>query len=275
MSHGATSRLGMRLVIAARCDVELCPARRFRDARPRVWPGWAWRYVTIWGVEPYAVTDPFDGRLLDVGDGHLVCWERARNPAGKSAVLVRGGPAASVTSPARRMLDSQRYLIVQFDQRQCGLGTPPASQTSAASTGRRSPLCGPTSSRAGRGPMAAASVGEQAERARPSSRRGRGTACRGMCRLPQAVRIRASPGCSSRVVPEAVDPLIAGVGIHRVGRRPRRGGRDRPRPPRAGRFLIPVVPAAGTNRPLSCLGSGRSIGRILGNFGPRVRGGDP
>jgi len=253
-----------------------CRAQRFPDARPRVWPGWAWRYVTIWGVEPYGVTDGFGGGLLDVGDGHLVCWEGARNPAGKPAVLVHGGPGASLTSPARRMLDPRLYLIVQFDQHQCGLGTPPASQAPAASTGRRSPLCGPTSSRAGRGPMAAASVGEQASSGhdRPAAEAGEQPAagcadCRNRFGLALRLAVRG------RVVPEAVDPLIAGVGVRRVGRRPRRGGRDRPPPPRAGRFLIPVVPAAGTNRPLSCLGSGRSIGRILSNFGPRVQGGDP
>jgi len=79
-------------------------------------------------VEPYAVTEPFDGGLLDVGDGHLVHWEVAGNPAGKPAVILHGGPGAPLTSRARRMFDPERYLLVQFDQRQCGRSTPHAAE---------------------------------------------------------------------------------------------------------------------------------------------------
>ena len=79
-------------------------------------------------MEPYVVTEPFDRGLLDVGDGHLVYWEAAGNRDGKPAVILHGGPGAALTSRARRMFDPERYLIVQFDQRQCGRSTPHAAE---------------------------------------------------------------------------------------------------------------------------------------------------
>jgi proline iminopeptidase len=65
--------------------------------------------------------------MLDVGDGHRVYWEVAGNPAGKPALLLHGGPGSGLYSRTRRMFDPQRYLIVQFDQRQCGKSTPHAA----------------------------------------------------------------------------------------------------------------------------------------------------
>ena len=79
-------------------------------------------------MEPFAVTEPFDSGWLDVGDGHQMYWEAAGNPDGRPALVVHGGPGAPMSSRARRMFDPQRYLIVQFDQRQCGRSTPHASQ---------------------------------------------------------------------------------------------------------------------------------------------------
>ncbi|MGI9053937.1 MAG: prolyl aminopeptidase [Ilumatobacteraceae bacterium] len=79
-------------------------------------------------MRPYSVTEAFEGGLLDVGDGHRVHWEVAGNPEGKPAVILHGGPGAALSSRARRMFDPARYLIVQFDQRQCGRSTPHASE---------------------------------------------------------------------------------------------------------------------------------------------------
>jgi proline iminopeptidase len=79
-------------------------------------------------MPPYPVTDPFDHGLLEVGDGHRVYWEVAGNPAGKPAVILHGGPGAALTGRARRMFDPARYLIVQFDQRQCGRSLPHAAE---------------------------------------------------------------------------------------------------------------------------------------------------
>jgi proline iminopeptidase len=85
-------------------------------------------YDTIARMARYTVTEAFDHGLLDVGDGHLVWWEAAGNPAGKPAVLLHGGPGAPLGSRARRLFDPDRYLIVQFDQRQCGQSTPHAAE---------------------------------------------------------------------------------------------------------------------------------------------------
>jgi proline iminopeptidase len=74
------------------------------------------------------VTDPFDSGMLDVGEGHLVHWEAAGNPAGKPAVILHCGPGSGFSPRSRRLFDPERYLIVQFDQRQCGGSTPSAAE---------------------------------------------------------------------------------------------------------------------------------------------------
>jgi proline iminopeptidase len=74
----------------------------------------------------YPVTEPFDTGLLDVGGGQRVWWEVAGNPQGKPAVLLHGGPGSGSSPSWRRWFDPERYLIVQFDQRQCGRSEPNA-----------------------------------------------------------------------------------------------------------------------------------------------------
>lgn len=54
-------------------------------------------------------------------------WEVAGNPRGKPAVILHGGPGAPM-SRGSRMFDPAAYLIVQFDQRQCGRSTPHAAE---------------------------------------------------------------------------------------------------------------------------------------------------
>jgi len=79
-------------------------------------------------VFPHAVTEPFDSGMLDVGDGHRLYWEAAGNPNGKPAVLLHGGPGSGLSPNTRKHFDPDRYLIVQFDQRQCGRSTPHAAE---------------------------------------------------------------------------------------------------------------------------------------------------
>ena len=79
-------------------------------------------------MEPYPVTEAFDGGMLDVGDGHAIHWEVAGNPTASRpssctaarARRCRRGPAACSIR--------ERYRIVQFDQRQCGRSTPHAAE---------------------------------------------------------------------------------------------------------------------------------------------------
>jgi proline iminopeptidase len=79
-------------------------------------------------VASYQVTKPFVDGMLDVGDGHRIYWEAAGNPNGKPAVILHGGPGSGMSERSRRVFDPDRYLIVQFDQRQCGRSTPHAAE---------------------------------------------------------------------------------------------------------------------------------------------------
>jgi proline iminopeptidase len=77
-------------------------------------------------VDRYPPIEPYDEGLLDVGDGQLVHWEVSGNPAGKPAVILHGGPGGGLSANQPRSFDPDAYLIVQFDQRGCGLSTPHA-----------------------------------------------------------------------------------------------------------------------------------------------------
>lgn len=71
--------------------------------------------------------EPHDSGELDVGEGHRIHWEIAGNPDGKPAVLLHGGPGSGLAARHRRQFDPDRYLLVSFDQRQCGRSTPSAA----------------------------------------------------------------------------------------------------------------------------------------------------
>lgn len=75
----------------------------------------------------YPPIEPYDSGLLDVGDGQRLYWEVCGNPAGKSAVVLHGGPGSGCSAGMRRMFDPQRYRVVLFDQRNCGRSLPHAS----------------------------------------------------------------------------------------------------------------------------------------------------
>jgi proline iminopeptidase len=77
---------------------------------------------------PYPITEPYSSGKLDVADGHMVHWEVAGNPEGKPAVLLHGGPGSGSTPGHRRMFNPDKYMIVQFDQRNCGQSTPNAGE---------------------------------------------------------------------------------------------------------------------------------------------------
>src|SRR5680860_941742 len=77
---------------------------------------------------PYPITEPYSSGKLDVADGHKVHWEVAGNPGGKPAVLLHGGPGSGSSRRHRRMFNPDKYMIVQFDQRNCGQSTPNAGE---------------------------------------------------------------------------------------------------------------------------------------------------
>jgi proline iminopeptidase len=75
----------------------------------------------------YPSIEPYQTGMLDVGDGHLIYWERVGTPGSKPAVMLHGGPGAGCNADHRRQWDPARYDVLLFDQRGCGRSRPFAS----------------------------------------------------------------------------------------------------------------------------------------------------
>jgi proline iminopeptidase len=75
----------------------------------------------------YPGCEPYDGGMLEVGDGNRVYWEVSGNPDGKPAVGLHGGPGSGTSPAVRRYFDPAAYRIVLFDQRNCGRSLPHAA----------------------------------------------------------------------------------------------------------------------------------------------------
>jgi proline iminopeptidase len=75
----------------------------------------------------YPVTEPHASGMLDVGDGHVIAWERIGKPGRKPAVFLHGGPGGGVIPGHRGFFDPAKYDVLLFDQRGCGKSTPHAS----------------------------------------------------------------------------------------------------------------------------------------------------
>lgn len=76
----------------------------------------------------YPEIEPYDGGMLDVGDGQRIHWELCGNPDGKPAVFLHGGPGGGIVPDHRRVFDPAAYRVLLFDQRGCGLSTPNAGE---------------------------------------------------------------------------------------------------------------------------------------------------
>lgn len=74
----------------------------------------------------YPQIEPFDQRLLDVGDGHRVYVEQCGHPQGMPVIVLHGGPGGGCSPAMRRYFDPSVYRIVLFDQRGCGRSRPHA-----------------------------------------------------------------------------------------------------------------------------------------------------
>ena len=72
----------------------------------------------------YPQTEPYDTGTLDVGDGHVLYWERVGKPGATPAVFLHGGPGGGINPENRRFFDPARYDVLLFDQRGCGRSTP-------------------------------------------------------------------------------------------------------------------------------------------------------
>lgn len=79
------------------------------------------------GAYLYPPIDPFDQRMLDVGDGHQVYVEQCGNPEGAPVVVLHGGPGGGCSPAMRRYFDPEAFRVILFDQRGCGRSRPHAS----------------------------------------------------------------------------------------------------------------------------------------------------
>ena len=75
----------------------------------------------------YPEIEPYASGHLDVGDGHVIYWERSGTKGAKPAVFLHGGPGGGFSGSHRRLFDPQLYDVMLFDQRGCGKSTPHAS----------------------------------------------------------------------------------------------------------------------------------------------------
>lgn len=75
----------------------------------------------------YPQIEPFDQRMLGVGDGHRIYVEQCGNPSGLPVVVLHGGPGGGCSPAMRRYFDPSIYRIILFDQRGCGRSRPHAS----------------------------------------------------------------------------------------------------------------------------------------------------
>ena len=75
----------------------------------------------------YPPVDPFDQRMMDVGQGHQIYVEQCGNPNGLPVVVLHGGPGGGCSPAMRRYFDPRVFRVILFDQRGCGRSRPHAS----------------------------------------------------------------------------------------------------------------------------------------------------
>jgi len=62
--------------------------------------------------------------FLQVSKIHTIYWERSGNRNGEKILIIHGGPGAGSQPRYRRYFDPDKFDIIQFDQRGCGLSKP-------------------------------------------------------------------------------------------------------------------------------------------------------
>ncbi|MEZ5777241.1 MAG: prolyl aminopeptidase [Paracoccaceae bacterium] len=75
----------------------------------------------------YPQIEPFDQRMMDVGDGHRIYVEQCGKPDGVPVIVLHGGPGGGCSPAMRRYFDPSVYRVILFDQRGCGRSRPHAS----------------------------------------------------------------------------------------------------------------------------------------------------
>ena len=61
---------------------------------------------------------------MEVSSIHTIYWERSGNPNGKKILIIHGGPGGGSQPRYRRYFNPEKFDIIQFDQRGCGLSKP-------------------------------------------------------------------------------------------------------------------------------------------------------
>jgi proline iminopeptidase len=74
----------------------------------------------------YPPIEAYETGMLDVGDGHVVYYERSGTRGAKPAVFLHGGPGGGISAKHRQLFDPASYDVMLFDQRGCGRSTPHA-----------------------------------------------------------------------------------------------------------------------------------------------------
>ncbi|WP_218036738.1 prolyl aminopeptidase [Sphingobium sp. EM0848] len=74
----------------------------------------------------YPPIEPYETGTLDVGDGHVLYYERSGTHGAKPAVFLHGGPGGGISPRHRQLFDPALYDVMLFDQRGCGRSTPHA-----------------------------------------------------------------------------------------------------------------------------------------------------
>ena len=75
----------------------------------------------------YPPIEPFDQRVIDMGDGHRIYLEQCGARDGVPVLVLHGGPGGGCSPAMRRYFDPEVYRVVLFDQRGCGRSRPTAS----------------------------------------------------------------------------------------------------------------------------------------------------
>ena len=74
----------------------------------------------------YPAIEPYASCQLEVGGDHNIYVEECGNAEGVPIVFLHGGPGAGCEAYHRRFFDPEKYRIILFDQRGCGLSRPHA-----------------------------------------------------------------------------------------------------------------------------------------------------
>lgn len=77
----------------------------------------------------YPPIDPFDQRMMNMGQGHQVYVEQCGARDGIPVIVLHGGPGGGCSPAMRRYFDPKVYRVILFDQRGCGRSRPHASVT--------------------------------------------------------------------------------------------------------------------------------------------------